>query len=58
MYLFFGKGYQHVNRNCNPDLGLDGILGGPVKRFDTKVLLDPFEENLDLPTTLKQLGYR
>ena len=58
MYLFFDNGYQHVNRNCNPDLGLDGILGGPVKRFDTKVLLDPFEENLDLPATLKQLSYR
>jgi len=37
-------------------LGLDGILGGPVKRFDTKVLLDPFEKDLDLPATLKQLG--
>ena len=58
MYLFFDNGYQHVNRNCNPDLGLDGILGGPVKRFDTKVLLDPFEEDLDLPATLKQLSDR
>ena len=58
MYLFFDNGYQHVNRNCNPDLGLDGILGGSIKRFDTKVLLDPFEEDLDLPATLKQLGYR
>jgi len=54
VYLFFDNGCQHVNCNCNPDLGLDGILGGPTKCFDAKVLLDPFEENLDLPTTLKQ----
>ena len=57
MHLFFYNGYQHVNSDCNPDLGLDGILGGPIKRFDTKVLLDPFEEDFDLPATLKQLGY-
>jgi hypothetical protein len=37
-------------------LGLDGILGGPVKRFDTKVLFDPFEKDFDLPATLKQFG--
>ena len=58
MHLFFDNGHQHVDSDCNPDLGLDGILGGPIKRFDTKVLLDPFEEDLDLPATLKQLGYR
>jgi hypothetical protein len=58
VHLFFDNGHQHVNSDCNPDLGLDGILGGPIKRFDTKVLLDPFEEDLDLPATLKQLGYR
>ena len=58
MHLFFDNGHQHVNSDCNPDLGLDGILGGPIKRFDTEVLLDPFEEDLDLPATLKQLGYR
>jgi hypothetical protein len=58
MHLFFDNGHQYVNSDCNPDLGLDGILGDPIKRFDTKVLLDPFEEDLDLPATLKQLGYR
>ncbi len=58
MHLFFDNGHQHVNSDCNPDLGFDGILGGPIKRFDTEVLLDPFEEDLDLPATLKQLGYR
>jgi hypothetical protein len=55
--LFFDDGYQHVYRDGNPDLSFHGILGGAIKRFDTKVLLDPFEEDLDLPTTLKQLGY-
>ena len=58
MHLFFDNGYQHVNCNGNPDLGLDGILGGAIKGLDTKVLLDPFEEDLDLPATLKQLGDR
>jgi hypothetical protein len=58
VHLFFDNGHQHVNSDCNPDLGLDSILGGPIKRFDTKVLFDPFEEDLDLPATLKQLGYR
>jgi len=57
--LFFDNGHQHVNGNCYPDLGIDGILGGSVKRFDTKVLkvlFGPLEEDLDLPATLKQFG--
>jgi hypothetical protein len=51
--LFFDKGHQHVNSDCYPDLGFDGIVGGSIKRFDTKMLFDPFEEDLDLPATLK-----
>ena len=58
MHSFLDNGHHDVNSDCNPDLGLDGILGGTTKCFDTKVLLDPFEEDLDLPATLKQLGYR
>ena len=54
--MFFDNGHQHVNGDVNPDLGFNGILGGPIKRFDTKMLFDPFEEQLDLPATTKQLG--
>jgi len=45
-----------VNSYCYPDLSFDGILGGPVKRLNTKVLLDAFEKDLDVPATLKQFG--
>jgi hypothetical protein len=54
--LFLDDGYQDVNGDGNPDLSFDGILGGSIKRFDAKVLFDPFEKYFDLPATLKQLG--
>src|SRR3954470_2452522 len=40
---------EDVDAECNPDLSLHRILGGAEERFDTKVLFDPFEEQLDLP---------
>ena len=40
---------QHVSADRNPDLRLDGVLAGPQKGFDSQILLDPFEEQLDLP---------
>ena len=30
-------------------MSLDRILGGTEEEFDTKMLLDPFEKQLDLP---------
>ena len=48
------NGYEHVNRDCDPDLRFDGIFGGAVERFDSKMLLDPFEEQFDLPAGLVQ----
>jgi hypothetical protein len=45
-----------IDRDRNPDLRLHGVLGGPVKRLDSKVLLDPTEEQLDLPTELVDLS--
>lgn len=54
--MFLDDGYQDVNGDGDPDLSFDGILGGSIKRFDAEMLLDPFEEDLDLPATLKQLG--
>ena len=34
----------------------DGVLGCAEKDFDTKMLLDPFEKQLDLPPASIQLG--
>ena len=55
MKSFLENRDEHVNGNCSPCLRLDGILGRAVEGFDPQVLLDPFEENLDLPTTLVDL---
>ena len=49
-------GHQHVHAHGNPDLRLDGVDRGPVERLDAKVLLDPLEEQFDLPAALVQLG--
>jgi hypothetical protein len=40
---------QHVYADRDPDLRLDRVLAGAQKGLDPKVLLDPFEEQLDLP---------
>jgi hypothetical protein len=49
-------GDQDVHRDGDPDLGLEGVLGGAVEGLDPQVLLDPFEEEFDLPPTFVQLG--
>jgi len=54
--LFFDDCHQLINGDGNPDLGFDGILGRAIRDFDSKVLLDPFEEQFDLPAALKKLG--
>jgi len=42
-------GHHEVNANRDPDLGAHGVVRGPVERFDAEVLLDPLEEEFDLP---------
>jgi len=39
-----------INRDGDPDLRLHGVLRGPIECLDPKVLLDPSEEQFDLPT--------
>jgi len=34
-----------------------GILGGAVKGLDFQVVLDPFEQEFDLPAAAIQLGH-
>ena len=45
-------GHHEVNADRDPDLGLHGIGAGAVEGFDPQVLLDPFEEQFDMPPAL------
>jgi hypothetical protein len=47
---------KRVNCDGHPDLGPDGILRRPVKRFNPQVLFDPTEEQFDLPAELIELS--
>lgn len=49
-------GNHEVNADCDPDLGFDGVRAEAEKGFDAQVLFDPFEEQLDLPTTFVDSG--
>ena len=55
MQTFLGNCDQHVSADRNPDLRFDCVLGGSVKRLDPQVLLDPLEEQLDLPALAVQV---
>jgi hypothetical protein len=41
---FFEDCDKHVNRDGDPDLSSDGILGSSIEGFDAQVLLDPAKE--------------
>lgn len=49
-------GNHEIDANSDPDLGLHGVLGRAVKSFDPEILLDPFEKQFDMPTTLVDAG--
>ena len=51
-------GQEQVGRDGDPDLSLLRVPVGAVERLDSEVLLDPHEEQLDLPTHAIQLGDR
>lgn len=46
---FIETGYHEVDADRDPDLCAHGVLASAVKGFNAKVLLDPLEEQLDLP---------
>ena len=48
--LFFDDGNQDVNGHSNPNLGLHTVGRGAEETLDAQMLLDPFEEQLDLPS--------
>jgi len=49
------NGNHQVDADSDPDLRLHGILAEPEERLHAKVLLDPFEEELDLPARFVDL---
>lgn len=53
---FFEYRDQHVSADRDPNLRLDCVLAGAHKGIDPKVLLDPFEEQLDLPSLSIECG--
>ena len=52
MKFLLDDGNQHVSRHGAPNLRLDGILAVAQELLDSQVLLDPFEEQFDLPAVL------
>ena len=56
MKLLFDNGDQHVSGDGAPDLRFDCVLAVADEAFDTQMLLDPLEEQLDLPTNFVKRG--
>ena len=55
MKLLFNDGNQHIRGDGAPDLRLH-VLAVADETLDAQMLLDPLEEQLDLPTALVQRG--
>ena len=36
---------QYVNGDCDPNLGLHGVLAGAIERLDAEVLIDKFQHS-------------
>ncbi len=58
MKLIFDNGDQHVSGDGAPDLRFDCVLAVVDEAFDMQMLLDPLEEQLDLPAAFVQCGDR
>ena len=54
MQFLFNNGDQYICRDGAPDLRLHGVLAVTQKMFNTQMLLNPFEEQFNLPTTFVQ----
>src|ERR1039457_2204815 len=55
MQTFFQNGDEQINGDGGPDLGAHRVGRGAIKGFDAEMLLDPFEEQFDLPASPIQL---
>src|SRR5437763_1433183 len=58
MKPLFDDRYQDVDRDGDPDLSLDRILGSPEESLDAQMLLDPLEEKLHLPAAFVERANR
>jgi len=56
MQTLFQNGDEQVNGDGGPDLSAHRVWRGAVEGFDAQMLLDPFEEEFDLPTSTIELG--
>ena len=56
MQTFFQNGDEQINGDGGPDLRAHRVGRGAVKGFDAQMLLDPFEEEFDLPAAPIQFG--
>jgi hypothetical protein len=56
MQTFLDDRNKHVSGDRNPDLRLHGVLACAQECFDSQMLLDPFEEQFDLPSLTIQIG--
>jgi len=55
MQTFFQNGDEQVNGDGTPDLGAHRVGRRAIQGFDPQMLLDPFEEQFDLPAAPIQL---
>ena len=49
-------GDEDVDRDGDPDLGFHGVFRGPEEPLDAQMLLDPLEEQLDLPAAAIEIS--
>ena len=56
MQAFFQKGDEQIDGDGGPDLSAHRVGRGAVEGFDAQMLLDPFEEEFDLPAVAIELG--
>ena len=52
MEAFLDNGNKDIHGDGNPDLSLHRIFGSTVEGLDSQMLLDPLEEEFDLPAAL------
>ena len=57
MQALFHDRHQDIDRNRDPDLRDDRVLGGSEERLYSKMLLEPAEKEFDLPTATVELGH-
>ena len=53
---FADDGYEHINRDRNPYLSFNRVFGSAVECLYSQMLLNPFEEQFDLPAALVKIG--